>query len=373
VSILRVALKDLEPNPYRHIENYQYDEEKIERLHASFSESGFWDGSIQVRQHPTKAGKYQLAFGHHRIEAARRAGMDSVGVIVAPRDDATMIRMMANENAEEFKHSPLVTQETIGAVIEAYGKGKIELGPIEYGGRGGPVYTAPAFADARAGRQYNLSTVAKFFNWVQRDGQPKRSCRIAFEAWHAKHDLGIDVEILQRQVQRDADAPVALTNTATEGILAAARSGEKEAKHAKASGTVVKKAAKAADAAAKDIAEKGSARSTKDRAGKVGKKAAQDVLRKSGVLINATVEPVPVLVAQTADWIRDRFVDLLEDIEERITEALPYRHQIDDAIATEFTQALLKQAQDVRDSLIWNADRWERGMKRVTPTKSNLA
>jgi len=38
-----------------------------------------------------------------------------------------MLRMMADQNREEFKHDALVAVETIGTVIEAIGRGEIEV------------------------------------------------------------------------------------------------------------------------------------------------------------------------------------------------------------------------------------------------------
>jgi hypothetical protein len=83
--VQRVALSDLLPNPFRRSEHYPLDEARIERLMASMEQSGFWDGSIQARPHPTEPGKFQMAFGHHRLAAARRRGLDAVGVVVVPR------------------------------------------------------------------------------------------------------------------------------------------------------------------------------------------------------------------------------------------------------------------------------------------------
>lgn len=368
MSIHHVALKDLEPNPYRHIEKYQYDEEKLERLQASYHESGFWDGSIQARPHPTKDAKYQLAFGHHRVRAAKSAGMDTVGVVVSPRDNSTMLRMMASENAEEFKHSPLVTQETIGAVIEAYGAGEIELEPVSPDTRKSDIYVV---ADATT---YSLPTVAKFLGWLQRDGRPTRNCRIAFEAWHAEHDLGIDVDRLQRELQRDTDAPETLSNKAVEAVLTAAKTARKEAIAAEASPAVVKEAAQAAAREVTTaIKKKGSARATKDKAGQLGKESARRVLRRRGIR-DDKVQTLPTFVLKTVDMITDRSLRFLADIQERVTEALPYREQVPDQLSRDLVRVLRKQAKEAHDTLTKLADTWEHhGLKNVTPKMRRLA
>src|SRR5512139_425501 len=122
-----IPLRQLEANPYRHMERYVISEEKVAALQQSYRNSGFWDGSVQARPHPTKDEKYQLAFGHHRLEAARREKLDAIGVVVSKRTNTDMLRMMADENRGEFKHDALVGVETIAAVVEAFGRGEIEL------------------------------------------------------------------------------------------------------------------------------------------------------------------------------------------------------------------------------------------------------
>ena len=71
-----------------------------------------------------------------------------------------------------------VAVETIRAVIEAYGRGEIELeAPDEtFNERG--VYRFPG------GKRYSLATVARFLGWVKpSDGQAKMASRVAFDAY----------------------------------------------------------------------------------------------------------------------------------------------------------------------------------------------
>lgn len=377
VSIQRIALRDLEANPYRHIEKYKIQKEKVDRLIASYDESGFWDGSIQARPHPTKTGKYQIAFGHHRLEAARRAKLPEIGVVVSKRDNATMIRMMASENAEEWSSSPLITQETIGAVIQAYADGEIELDPVKSGEgtRGGAQHGVYfVFADANTKKAYTLTTVAKFLNWLQKDNEPTRNCRIAFEAWHAAQDLGVDVKAYQDDLHRSGDGEL-LTNKATEAILTAARTAQRQAKRAGADPSVVKQSArKAAEEVVKDIKEKGSARATKDGAGRVGKGAANRVLAKSGMRVDPKAPPpLPSFVAKMAEAILDRTNLFLADVEEKIGAAMPFRDQVPDSISRELVKVLRAQGQEVQGRLKRIADEWERrDTRNVTPTRKRL-
>jgi hypothetical protein len=62
-----VSLSSIEPNPFRDLNTYPYDKRKLEALERSIEHVGLWEGLIGRR-----AGHgYQLAFGHHRLEAAR--------------------------------------------------------------------------------------------------------------------------------------------------------------------------------------------------------------------------------------------------------------------------------------------------------------
>jgi hypothetical protein len=362
VSIQRIQLKDLEPNPYRHIDKYQIVEEKIERLIASYGESGFWDGSIQARPHPTKAAKFQLAFGHHRKEAARRAGLAELGVVVAKRDNATMLRMMASENAEEFKHSPLVTQETIGAVIEAYGAGEIDLEATDPKTPKGGVYVVPG------GKTYTIMTVARFLGWTKADGtQATNACRIAFDAWHAVHRYGVDVARLVAQIPLESQ-----TTKATEQVLSSIRIAAREAQEAGLPPEAVSKAAK--EAGREMVAEFKGETSARDieaagRARKIGNEAADRAKVKAGIKADRRApKPLPRFVADFADVIRKRVDGLLADVGEKVREVVPYRDQLPEGVLRQITGVLREKGEQVQRRFRDHAqDLAARRIRDITP------
>lgn len=360
VSIQRIALRDLEPNPYRHIEKYQIDPEKIARLRASYAESGFWDGSIQARPHPKKAGKYQIAFGHHRIAAAKDDRMIEVGVVVANRDNATMLRMMASENAEEFKHSPLVTQETIGAVIEAYGAGEIELEvPTDLRGGSGGVYRSQVQS-----KPYTLPMVAKFLGWTDKSGQPTRNCRIAFEAWHAQHDYGVDV---RKELEK---IPVnKRTTLATDAILRAVKAATKGARQLPQAEK--QRAAKSAAAAVvQNFKDNIESTRIEDEASRRGQEAARAANVRAGIRTDSKEPPpLPVFVANTTDGIRSRAQSFIAEVQEKVDAILPYKDQLEDSFRNELVKELRKWAKEVALVLNRRADMVEhRHMRTVSPT-----
>src|SRR5512143_3332745 len=78
--------------------------------------TGQWPNII-VRLNPTWNDRYQLAFGHHRIKAMEELGLNKVTVIIEPLDDDQMLRMMCDENAEEFgTNFALGTMNAVSAV-----------------------------------------------------------------------------------------------------------------------------------------------------------------------------------------------------------------------------------------------------------------
>lgn len=108
---MKVQIKQLEPNPYRDMDHYPISEEKVQRLAESIHQTGFWDNILARKAD----GKIQIAYGHHRLMALRKVmkPTDEVDIPVKSLDDAVMIKVMANENMEDWKTSPGVIDETV--------------------------------------------------------------------------------------------------------------------------------------------------------------------------------------------------------------------------------------------------------------------
>lgn len=357
VTVQMIALRDLEANPYRHIDQYQIVDEKIERLLASYTESGFWHGSIQARPHPTKTGKYQIAFGHHRVEAARRAKLGEIGVVVAQRDNATMLRMMATENAEEFRHNPLVTQETIGAVIDAYGKGEIQLEAVHPETPKKNVYEVVAGA-----KTYTLQTVASFLGWTQRDGLATRSCRIAFDAWHAEHQTGVNVASYLQKIPANKQ-----TTLATEAILKATKAATRQAKEAGLPDVAIRSAANAAaKAVVKEFRDETHSNIIENRAARIGADAATKAKHDAGIVDD--LPSLPAFVLDVRDGLRQRRQNFLADIDAKLDPVLPYRDQLPEHVTKSIVKELRESAEEIHRRLLRSADAFDaRIVQNVTP------
>lgn len=111
---MHVAVSLIDTNPYRHIDKYPINREKVDALKTSINQTGFWD-NILLRP---SGDRYQLAYGHHRLTAIKELGLDTVDVPVRDLDDATMLRIMANENMDEWRASPAIINETVFAAKE---------------------------------------------------------------------------------------------------------------------------------------------------------------------------------------------------------------------------------------------------------------
>lgn len=271
VSIQMIPLTAILPNKHRKADKYVLDEGKIEALLQSYATSQFWDGSIQARPHPKKEGKYEIAFGHHRVEACNRFGYKEIGLVVAPRTDADMLKMMGDENRGEFKHDGTVGIYTIEAVIDAYSRGEIG----ESDGMMAPDEKTPkhsVFHVAAGGATYTCSTVARFLGWTmshgERDPQPTSACRVAFDAYQRLASIEAACLSLDPELRFDKSL-LAITK--------ASRAAETEAKRLTLSASKIRQAQSlAAKNTATCIQERG-ANAANNLAVGIGKHAAQNV------------------------------------------------------------------------------------------------
>lgn len=111
---MKIKVSKLKPNPFRDIKHYPIDQEKIDSLKASIEDTGFWDNLLCRKS----GDNYEIAYGHHRLEAVRQMGLTDVDIPVKDLDDETMLRIMANENRSEYQSSPVVIHETVKQVKE---------------------------------------------------------------------------------------------------------------------------------------------------------------------------------------------------------------------------------------------------------------
>lgn len=127
---MKVALRDIKPNPFRYInKGYPIDKVKVEKLRSSIKRTGFWDNLVARKNFN---GQIEIAYGHHRIEACRQEFDPSHEIDVILRDltDADMLKIMAAENDAMDVMSPLVINETVKATRDFLRDNPDELNKI---------------------------------------------------------------------------------------------------------------------------------------------------------------------------------------------------------------------------------------------------
>ena len=171
---MRIQVVDLLPNPFRNLSHYPLNREKIEALKKSIKDTSFWD-NLLVRKSPNGNGGYELAYGHHRLSALTELKVDEIDVPVRELTNTKMAQIMAHENMEEWTHSASIEQETVRAIVEAYGKGEIELPKPNAKTSHNQIRLAPSFIQAhryvtdasRCGvtHPYTIDILADFLGW----------------------------------------------------------------------------------------------------------------------------------------------------------------------------------------------------------------
>jgi ParB-like chromosome segregation protein Spo0J len=124
-KIITAKLSEIDPNPMRRLKEYPYNEDKIAALRQSIHDVGLWAGVIG-RKH---GARVQIAFGHHRIHAARQelGKHAEVQVIVRPLSDQEMLEFMGRENLEDYNANFFVMLESWQAAKEFLAPGRAQI------------------------------------------------------------------------------------------------------------------------------------------------------------------------------------------------------------------------------------------------------
>lgn len=109
-KIVTAKLSEIDPNPMRRLKEYPYNQDKIAALRQSIHDVGLWAGVIG-RKH---GQRIQIAFGHHRIEAARQelGKSASTQIIIRDLSDQEMLEFMGRENLEDYNANFFVMLES---------------------------------------------------------------------------------------------------------------------------------------------------------------------------------------------------------------------------------------------------------------------
>ena len=114
---MKIALSNIEPNPHRDMKRNPPDKAQVKAIAESIKRNQ-WGENVIVREHPTKEGKYQLAYGHHRFDALKLLGEKEAEFIVKPVSDWGMYTWMVDENESQKEVTPALIFENIEAGIK---------------------------------------------------------------------------------------------------------------------------------------------------------------------------------------------------------------------------------------------------------------
>ncbi len=178
-EIMMVPLDKLKDNPWRDKKRNPINPEKVEQIKESIVSTGeFWLG---VYGRKVAGGFVELAFGHHRadaakavdtgdvIEAAKSAGLKEIPVAVRDFTDGEMLMRMTREN---LRGDLPVVLEAVSAAVRAYAEGKIEIPVPDPKTQISNIRYAPSFTPGKASsgsepeHPYTAATVAKFLGGI---------------------------------------------------------------------------------------------------------------------------------------------------------------------------------------------------------------
>jgi ParB-like chromosome segregation protein Spo0J len=99
-------------NPYRDTTRYPIDDDAKRRLIDSYDELGNF-GTLPARK---VKGGYEIAAGHHRLEALRDIGITTVPLLVSEYDDNRMVEVMTVENSTQRGQNAAALLDSVAAI-----------------------------------------------------------------------------------------------------------------------------------------------------------------------------------------------------------------------------------------------------------------
>ena len=140
-----VPLSKIRDNPWRDRVRNPIDPERVEAIGTSISKtSKYWLGTYGRE---VKGDFIELAFGHHRYEAAKAQGLTEIPITIEPFTDGEMLVWMAQENVRG--ELPVVI-EAVSAAVRALGEGKIQIEAPDSKTNLNAIRYAPSFIAGKA-------------------------------------------------------------------------------------------------------------------------------------------------------------------------------------------------------------------------------
>ena len=172
-----VPLSKIKDNPWRDRVRNPIDTERVEAIATSIGKTKkYWQGTYGRE---VAGGFVELAFGHHRFEAAKAEGLKEIPITIEDLTDGEMLVWMAQENVRG--ELPVVL-EAVSAAVKALGEGKIEIEAPDPKTKTQHFRYAPSFIPRNASsgtvpdHAYTASTLARYLGYVdKKQDEPRKS------------------------------------------------------------------------------------------------------------------------------------------------------------------------------------------------------
>ncbi|MGA2886371.1 MAG: ParB/RepB/Spo0J family partition protein, partial [Halobacteriota archaeon] len=175
-----VPLNKIKDNPWRDRVRNPIDADRVEAIAVSIGKTKYWMGTYG-REMPD--GTVQLAFGHHRYEAAKEQGLKEIPIIIEAFTDGEMLVWMAQENVRG--ELPVVL-ESVYAAVKALGEGKIEVEALGPKTKTSAIRFAPSFIMGKKGSSttvvdhpYTADSIARFLGYVKKSSNSAKNSVVA--------------------------------------------------------------------------------------------------------------------------------------------------------------------------------------------------
>lgn len=390
-ELRRIPVKQLVPNPFRDLDRYPVQRDKIEALRESIRTTGVWPNIVG---RPGKGRTIEQAYGHNRRAAiAEELGEDAIiDVLVCEISDDLMMKIMARENAAEWATSAQAEHETIRAVVLAYGEGRITLPTIGAKANKSVIRYAPSFVPDALGpdraHPYTVETVAAYIGWRGPAGKPQDKVYSALSALQYIEEGLTSTDKFVGLTTKQAEAVIDEAKRARFYRETLAREEDRKAEEAR---KAAKQAEAEADAEAREIAERAEqhARKQAKQHREEGRKAATKVAGhvagklKSGHIgyrearsEAKKIDPRPAKgpPPHINEFAR-KLADLIgkfarsDDVAERLAELLPWTEHIREHERKELVATLRQAAKRCQD---WSDRIEERPVTDVTKMPAQL-
>ena len=140
---MKVHISNINPSPFRDLSVYNYIDGKLSSLEESIDKSGLWKNMIcrplgnqldgvepaEIKAAVAKInadlglegvydGLVEIPWGHHRVEAARRKGLDYIYFTMEALTDDEMLYHLAAENKDDYGSNMQVFLETVTQIYQ---------------------------------------------------------------------------------------------------------------------------------------------------------------------------------------------------------------------------------------------------------------